>query len=146
MRLKLVLAFSITFIVALLIGYTLGTLTTQRKISNIGSIKAIGVDVFSDLNCTEPILQIKWGILEPNTSKTIATFVKNSGNSPVTLIVYAQNWLPVNCTDYMTLTASPNNALIQPSQVIEVNLTLSVASDVHGIIDFSFDIVFNGSG
>lgn len=143
---KLVLSFSITFIVALLIGYALGTLISQYTITNTSAIKTIDVGVFSDQNCTQPITDINWGILEPNTSKTIMVYVKSSSNVHITLTVYTENWNPINCINYITLTANPNNILIEPSQVIQLSLTLNVASNIHGIKDFSFLIIFNGSG
>ena len=143
---KLLISLVATSLTCLLAGYSLATLTTQYKMSNIASIKTIGVNVYRDQNCTDLITQLDWGLLEPATSKTFKVYVKSLSNTPLTLTIFSSNWQPTNCTDYMTLTAEPNNFTLQPSQVAEVNLTLTVASDIQGITNFAFDITFKGVG
>lgn len=129
-----------------LIGYAFGLLTVQFRVANVASIKTVGVNVYSDLNCTQPITEIDWGTLEPSTSKIIPVYVKSLSNIPINVTVYASDWNPTNCTDYMTLTANPNDFILIPSEVVEVNLTLAVSSDIQGITTFSFFITFAGIG
>ena len=94
------------------------------------------------------VASIDWGILEPNTTATKTVYSKSLSNVAVTLHVYADNWNPPQCEQYMALTAYPNNVAVQPDEVVQVSLTLSVAQNVTGtgITTFSFDIVFLGSG
>lgn len=143
---KLLISLVATSLTCLLAGYSLATLTTQHKLTNTASIKTIGVNVYRDQNCTDLITHLDWGLLEPATSKTFKVYVKSLSNTPLTLTIFSSNWKPTNCTDYMTLTAEPNNFTLQPSQVAEVNLTLTVASDIQGITNFAFDITFKGVG
>lgn len=140
------LSFIVVLALGFIIGVSLGLLIAQVKIYNVASLKTIGVQVFWNQNQTEPVSQINWGTLEPDTSKTITVYVRSIGNTPITLTIYTEKWKPSNCIEYITLTATPNNIVIEPSEVREVSLTLNVASDIQGITTFSFDIVFNGSG
>ena len=92
------------------------------------------------------VASIDWGILEPSFCATKTVYVKSLSNVDVTLHVYADNWNPPECEQYMALTANPNNVAVQPDEVVQVSLTQSVAQNVAGIATFSFDIVFLGSG
>jgi len=139
-------AFIVSIAISLLIGYNLGLLTSPYRISSVASIKTIGVKVYWNQNGTQPISFIDWGILEPNSSVTFTVYVKSSSNVPTNLTIFTQNWNPANASAYISLTADPNNIVIETSQIIAVNLTLTVASDIEGITNFAFDIIFNGTG
>jgi hypothetical protein len=143
---KLVLIFVAVILAAFLSGYAVANLTTQTKIGNFATIKTVGLTIYSDQNCTQQLTQIQWGILEPNSSKTIICFAKSTSNTAITVTVTTQNWDPANSPQYMTLTATPNNFSLNPSQTIQVALTLTIAENVTSITNFSFDITFNGSG
>ena len=138
--------FFLIFGLGLLSGLAVGPIITEYRFSNISAIKTMGVGVYYDQNCTMQVASIDWGILEPHTSTTKTLYVKSLSNVAVTLYVYAENWNPPECEKYMTLTAYPNNVTVQPDEVVEVSLTLSVAQNVTGITTFTFDIVFLGSG
>ena len=140
------IGFYVLLILTFLTGYLIGSLVTQTRITNIATIKTINVEVYWDVHRTQPITFIDWGSLEPATSKTILIYVYSYSNTPITLTIYTENWKPTNCTDYMTLTAEPNNTTLQPSQIAEVNLTLTVAPNIQGITTFAFDIILKGSG
>ena len=127
-------------IIMFLAGYNIASMTNYRKITNLASIKAIDVEVFEDQNCTVPIEAIDWGTLEPSSSKNIQIYVKSLSNVPFTLTIYADNWKPSNCTLYMTFNAEPNNVLINPSESLEVELSLRIFSNITGITNFSFEI------
>jgi len=146
MNRKIAFAFIVSIAVSLLIGYNLASLSNTYKMQSVASIKTINVKVYWNQNCTQPATLIDWGILEPSSSKTFTVYVKSSSNVPMTLLIYTENWLPVNASDYMTFTAEPNNVIIEASEIIAVNLTLTIASDIEGITNFSFDITFNGIG
>ena len=45
--------------------------TKSRTISNMGYVKAIGVGVYWDQNCTNAVSAIDWGILEPGSTKNV---------------------------------------------------------------------------
>lgn len=138
--------FIVSSVICLLIGYSMGIITTQYRVTNVASIKTIGVNVYKDQNCTEFMTVLDWGMLEPSSSKTFKVYVKSISNTFLTLNVFSANWQPTNCTDYMIFVAEPNNFTMQPLEMIEVNLTLTIAFDIHGITNFAFDIMFEGIG
>lgn len=136
----------VLFLIGLAVGLTLGTLVTQVRVTNISAIKTIGVDVFSDHNCTMRVASIEWGVLEPGSNTTKIVYVASESNIPNILTITAEQWLSTECIEYMILTAEPNNIVLQPQEVLEIQLTLSIAENTTGIIGFSFDILFSASG
>ena len=124
----------------------LGTVQTNRTISNAGTVKAIGVGVYSDSECTSPLSSIDWGTLEPGTTKDVTCYVKNEGNSASVLSMETSNWSPPSVSDYMTLSWDYTGQPLNPDEVVEVTFTLTVSPSIDGITSFSFDIVIVGSG
>jgi hypothetical protein len=137
----------VTYVLALsLVGQVLSALQTSRTVSNAGTVKAIGVGVFWNNECTDPLSSIDWGILEPGSSKNVTCYIRNEGNSVSTLSMYASNWSPSNASDYLTLSWDYGGQSINPDDVAQVTFTLSVDASIDGITSFSFDITIVGSG
>jgi len=121
-------------------------LTTQKTISGAGTIKAVGIGVYWDLQCTNATSSLNFGLLEPGQSKNFTLYLKNNGNSPLTLSMTTQNWNPSAASSYMTLTWNRQGQQINPAQVIQFAIMLSVSPSVTGITTFSFDIIITGTG
>jgi hypothetical protein len=117
-----------------------------RTISNMGSVKAIGVGVYWDPNCTNAVSVIDWGILEPGSTKNVTVYIRNEGNSMVSLNMTTSNWNPSNATDYISLRWDYDGQPLSPESVAEVTLILAVSADITGVTNFSFDIVIAGIG
>lgn len=141
-------ALAITALIASVIAATsvMALLTTQRTISGAGAIKAVGVGVYWDSACTNETSSLDFGLLEAGGSKSFTLYLKNNGNSPLTLNMTSQNWSPSSASSYMSLTWTREGQQINPDQVIQFVITLSVSSSVTGISSFSFDIVITGTG
>lgn len=120
--------------------------TKSRTISNMGSVKAIGVGVYWDQNCTNAVSAIDWGILEPGSTKNVTVYIRNEGNSIVSLNMTTSNWNPSNATEYITLNWDYNGQQLNPESVAKVTLILTVSANVTGITNFSFDIIIAGIG
>ena len=129
-----------------LVGQVLSAVQTSRKVSNAGAVMTIGVGVYWDNGCTNPLSSIDWGMLEPGSSKNVTCYIRNEGNSPSTLSMYTSNWNPSGASDYITLTWDYGGQSINPDEAIQVTLTLSVSPSIGGITSFSFDITIVGSG
>ena len=134
------------FVLGLISGLALGTLRTEYRVQNVSTIKTLGVGVYYDQNCTMQVASIDWGILERSSCATKTVYSKSLSNVDVTLHVYADNWNPPECEQYMALTANPNNATVQPKEAVMISLTLNIAHNITDITTFSFDIVFLGRG
>jgi len=118
---------------------------SEKTISNVGSVEAIGVGVFWDANCTSEVSSINWGIIEPGSSENVTVYIRNEGDSAVNLTMYASNWNPSNTSNYMVLSWGYAGQVINASEVLQVTFNLAVSTEIQGITSFSFDIVIVGS-
>jgi len=122
------------------------SLQSNRIISNVGEVKAIGVGIYWDQSCTTEVSSINWGFIEPGLSKNVTVYIRNEGNSVANLTMYASNWNPSNASDYIDLSWDYGGQSIDVSEVLEVTFTLVISTEIQGITSFSFDIVVIGSG
>lgn len=123
-----------------------GFMESSVRIAGRGAVKAVGVGVFWDVNCTNVVTEIDWGLVEPGYQVNATIYVRNEGNAPITLSLDTENWDPSNASNYITLSWDYTNQTVDPGTVINVNLILVVSSNVTGITNFSFDIVITGFG
>lgn len=121
-------------------------LTTQKTIHGSGSIKSVGLGVYWDLECTNTTSSLDFGQLEPESSKNFTLFLRNEGNSALTLNVTMENWNPSNAANYLTLTWNREGHQVNPDEVIGFVIALSVSEDITGISTFSLDIIISGTG
>ena len=129
-----------------MLGPALSLSQANRKVSNAGSIKGIGVGIYQDQNCTTSVSSIDWGILDPGANATKTVYIRNEGNSAATLSMTTSNWSPSNASSYISLNWNYNNQTLTVNQVIPVVFTLSVSSSISGITNFSFDITVTAVG
>jgi len=122
------------------------SLTSQKTIPGTGSIQTVGVGVYWNQQCTNATSSLNFGLLAPGSSKNFTLYVKNTGNSVLTLSMTSRNWNPTNATNYMTLSWNREGQQINPNQVLGFVITLSVALNVQGISSFSFETVISGTG
>ncbi len=123
-----------------------GDLFGSISLSNVGTVKAIGVRVYWDSSCGDPVGSIDWDLVEPGATKNTTVYIKNEGSAPVTLSLATDNWSPLNAPDHIGLTWDYGDQIINLDAVIQVTLSLSVSATIEGITTFSFDIVIIGSG
>jgi len=132
-------------VISTLAGVAIGVNVVQRVLHSSGTIKAINVEVFWDLNCTDIASSIDWGMLEKGEQKNTTLYVKNTGNTVLILSLTTQNWTPTNATDYITVSWNLENATISVNKVLQADITIRVLPSVTGFSNFSFDIVITGS-
>jgi hypothetical protein len=118
----------------------------SKTISNVGSVKAVGVGVYQDIGCTSPLSSIDWGALDPGSNNNVTVYIRSEGNSVVSLTMNTTNWNPSTASNYMTLTWNYGGQSINVGAAVQVKLTLSVSASVAGITNFSFDINIVASG
>ena len=129
-----------------LTSVTLGTLQRSATIGSSGIVKAVGVGVYWDGDCTNQVSSINWGTVEPDSVNNVTVYIRNESNAPVTLSLQAENWNPAEASNYMTLSWDYGGQEVGAGEVVRVMLSLSVSSGIEGITDFSFDIVIVGMG
>ncbi len=118
----------------------------SQTFSNTGSVRAIGVGVYWDQDCTDAVSSISWGTIEPGTSVDRTIYIRNEGNTAATLSMTTSNWNPTEASSYITLVWDYADQTLSVDQVIQVELTLSVSPDISGINNFSFDITITAIG
>jgi len=147
----------ITGAMIILLTYTLGlslvsqafpATQTTRTLSSAGSIQiqtTAEIGVYSNYQCTTPLTSLAWGTLEPGGSQAIVCYIKNEGNTALTLSMYPTGWNPAEAADYLTFTWNYNGASISPGASVQVTFTLSVDESIEGITSFSFDVTIVGT-
>lgn len=130
----------------LVVGAVVALLITQTTIDGGGSIKAVGLGVYWDSACTNATSTLDFGQLEPGASSDFTLYLRNEGNSALTLSMTTDNWVPGNAPDYLTLTWNREGQLVDPDEVMSFVLTLTAAADAQDINSFSLDIIISGAG
>ncbi|UCE95858.1 MAG: hypothetical protein JSV51_09195, partial [Candidatus Bathyarchaeota archaeon] len=121
-------------------------LTTQRTISGSGFVKGAEIGVYWNLECTNATSSINFGALEPGSSKSFTLYLRNEGNSALVLSMSPENWNPTNATDYMTLAWNREGTQINPDEITDFTIVLSIYENITGINSFSLNIVISGTG
>ena len=118
----------------------------QRSIPSTGKvfIVSLGVDVFWDLECSNQVSEVDWGILEPGDSKNVSVYVKNTGNTSLILYMNTTEWAPATAETYITVAWDAEDAQLSEGGVLKVGIILSVSAGVSGFTDFQFSIVITG--
>ena len=147
MRYKKNLGLIVVVILAVASGLVVsGLLTVSKTLSSTGSVKAINVEVYWDLACTQVVSSIDWGTPEPGDSVSRTVYVKNSGSAPMNVSLSASGWVPAEAGNYLTMSWDREGAEVAAAEVVQALLTLDVSGSITGITDFSFDIVIEGTG
>jgi hypothetical protein len=126
--------------------FVAGLLTSVTRVPSVGTVKAIGVGVYWDENCTSWVTEIDWGFIEPGGLVNVTIFLKNKGNVPIALSINTENWNPLEASEYITLGWDYAGQTVDPGGVLKATLTLAVTSNITGITSFSFDIIIVGTG
>ena len=128
------------------VGQVLSESQTITTVPTTGVVEAIGVDVYWDYQCTNPLTTIDWGTLEPGSDVNVVCYIENSGTSPVTLSMTTANWTPSAASYYIILSWDYGGQTIGVGDSRRVEFTLSVSQNIQGISSFGFDITIVGSG
>jgi hypothetical protein len=123
---------------------TSGLLNITQTVPTSGYVKAINLDVYSDSSCSENLASINWGSLSPEDVIYKAIYVKNTGNSPVNIQMATDSWNPEEANGPITLAWNKENVVLNGGEVVKATLTLTVATDISEINEFSFNIIITG--
>jgi len=133
-------------IVALISGLAVsGLVTVTRTLSSSGTVNTVNVEVFWDVDCTQIITDIDWGVLDPGESTSKTIYVKNTGSTAMMLNMTYSGWNPVEAGTYLSLTWDREGAIVAVDEVASAVLTLHVSDTIAGITSYSFDITIAGS-
>ena len=133
-------------VASVLVASTFALLTIQKNIQGSGSVKGVGLGVYWDLQCKNATSSIDFGLLDPGSYKDFTLYLKNEGNTVLTLNMTSKNWNPIEAANYMSLTWNREGQQVSPDQVISFVIRLSVSSNIQDISSFSLDITISGTG
>lgn len=138
--------------------------TYNIHVPSIANIKTIGVKAYWDANLENETKQIQWGTIYPGSSANVTLYIQSISNVKTILQNKTANWTfkdsnntivsgPSNSTTYMHLDWDYNNATVNPSETVQVTLTLFVDNSpsfidflINNNVDsFSFDIIITAS-
>jgi hypothetical protein len=137
--------FAAVFVCGLLVGTVSYAAYNQLvQIRNVGTIRAIGVEVYANEAVTEVLTEIAWGTLDPGEARSVDAWIKNTGNDAQKLILWTESWDPVAAQNSIMLNWDYGNDWIPVGASIPVVFTLSVDPNIAGVTGFSFDIWVKG--
>ena len=125
---------------------TYGLLSGAVRVPTRAQVKSVGVDVFSDADCTVQLTMIDWGFLEPGQTKNCSAYLKSTSNVAITVSMVTEDWNPLNATSLIGCIWDAEGRQISADEVIAANFTLTVNQSTTGLKSFSFTIVISGSG
>ena len=119
---------------------------SETRIEARGTIKTVGVEAYWDIGCTDKVTEIDWGNIEPGSQTETTFYVKNQGNTPVTLSLGVEAWSPSEAQNYMSIDWDYDGSSVNPGASIPVQITLAVSAEITGITAFSFQIIIAAQG
>jgi hypothetical protein len=125
---------------------TFAVMQWTRRITASATVKTIGIGVYQDPECTVPVTEIAWGMVEPGEEKNISVYIKNESNVPVTLTMHTEDWSPANASLFIHFSWDYDGEEIPLDGSKPVILVLTVDLDISGVESFAFTIVIVGSG
>lgn len=164
---KTILVIAAAIIITLIVSSSISiwmSKVTNFTFPTIGTIRFRGVEGYWNKNLTNKTEACDWGTIWPGLSKNLTLYLRSISNIGTTLNLTQENWAfrnsnndvvaaPTNTTLHMNLTWNYNNTTVQPGEVLQVTLTLSVdrSSDfiefliANDVKAFSVDIIISAS-
>jgi hypothetical protein len=125
---------------------TSGLLLASQNVQYNGTISAVNVGVYTNSACTNNCTSIYGGTMSPGMSYTDTVYVKNTGNTPVTLSMTTSDWNPSAAEGPIALTWNRDDYNLDPGDGVSATLTLSISSTISSSISsFSFKITITGT-
>ena len=127
---KILLLIMIVAIASVAVTTTVSILlskTANFSIPSLGNIKTIGVEVYWDQNRENKTETIDWDEIWLGSSKNVTVYIRSISNYEVTINLNATDWNPANVSEYMTLSWDYNGTPLNPGEIIQVTLTLSIS-------------------
>jgi len=142
----------VALVLCVLCGIVVWGLTVYSFKVAVGEVRVIGVGVgvYWDSNCDNPVANLSWGKivvnpLQPQVSKNVTVFVKNEGGNPAVVRLKVSDWFPPGIQGYMRLSWDYDERVLGIDDSVKVTLVLSVDSGIWfespRIQDYGFDIV-----
>jgi len=123
--------------VTTLVSILLSQSDDEIYLPSLGTIKTIEVETYWDSDGENRRENLTWneiwiqklGSDEAETAQVNTTvYVKSVSNFRVTLNIFLTDWNPAEISDYLTISWDYNGTILNPGEIIPVNMTLSAPS------------------
>jgi hypothetical protein len=108
-------------------------------VAHAGSVEGLGVGIYWDQACTNETVSLDWGHVAAGSSISLTVYVKNEGDSAVSLWLSTSNWTPPSSSSHMSLNWNYSGQILNAGQIIPLNLNLTVDPIITGVTNFTFD-------
>jgi len=121
----------------ILLGITIEESASNKSIVYAQTVKGIETGIYWDQACLNKTLYLNWGAIAAGSSNNLTIYVRNEGNSVVSLLLTASDWAPSSASSYISLNWNYTNQALKTNEVIPIELTLTVSPTIDGITDFN---------
>ena len=135
----------LTYSTAGLLSFQNARTTVNRQLPSSGNIAAINVGLYLDYACSQSLQSLDWGDLAPGESVDRLIYLKNTGNTEISVSMTVENWNPAFADGPISLIWNQEGTLLDPSEVTSATLTLTTDEDISGITTFSMSILIIGT-
>lgn len=132
----------VIFIVALL-GIVVVAAASHFAFNNSVTVAKINVAGFLEAGCITPLSSLMWPIIAPGGNHTQSIYVNSTGTIPAVLNLTTSDWTPTYAEPYITYTWNVENVTIKPNEILEANITLTLALDMGNVTTSSFTAIIN---
>ena len=140
-------AVGLAIIVAAIITLTsvLAAIQSSKTIPITGVITTVNVGLYEDSACTQTLASMDLGNITSDSSTNKTIYVKNTGNTPVSLNMTVNAWNPSNASNHMTFTWNQEATILNPGNNVATLLILTVSPSITDITNFGFNATITGT-
>ena len=142
---RVVAGTGIAIVAILMMATAIAVNQPSTTVSHNGEIQTLNVGVFQDSTCTQVLSTLNWGTLKPGTSANRTVYVKNTGNTALTLNMTVTTWNPSVAASYITLTWNRQSFVLAGGNSVPALLVLSVSANVNGFTGFQCTTIIAGN-
>jgi len=117
----------LTVAILVCVGYAL---MVHLEIPNRAVVETLQVTAWQDENCTIPLNEIDWGVIDAGETKTFTAYLKIIGNKTAIIYSWADQWSPDGIQQYLTYGFDKNVTVIQPNVPLQVIFSLAVNESI----------------
>ncbi len=132
-----------------MLALVVGVLYYNSTIHAAGAIyvKTVNCAVYFDSAGTQPVTQINWGSLSPDSAVNQTVYLKNTGNTACNFTISTANFNPSNAGTWISLTYDLKGAINVPANsIVPCVLTESISASIVNVTNYTYDIVITASG
>ncbi len=137
---------TICLLLIMFFGIAIGGFASNISVVQANSVQGVGAGIYWDQDCTNRTLSLNWGSIEAPSSNNLTIYVRNEGNSAVSLRISASNWTPSRASSYMSLIWNYSGQILKANEAIPIKLTLQVSPTIIDVTDFNFDTIITTIG